>query len=189
MMKIDISKIYSEKIANYHLPRYAELPDIELYSDQLIQFVGNRLSSLIVEAPNKWITTSMVHNYTKQNIMKRPISKRYNKEHIADLVFISVIKSVMSMSDIKKLLEIQSKSYPVQTSYDYFCEEFENALKAVFTDEPLAMDSVDLETKETAILRAAIITAVHQIHLNQYLVYINGGLADADDSALKSQTE
>lgn len=188
-MKIDISKIYTEKIASYHLPRYAELPDIELYSDQLIQFVGNRLSSLIVEAPNKWITTSMVHNYTKQDIMKRPISKRYDKEHIADLIFISVIKSVMSMSDIKKLLEIQSKSYPVQTRYDYFCQEFENALKAVFTDEPLAMDTVDLETKGTAILRAAIITAVHQIHLNQYLVYINEGLVNVDDSALKSQTK
>ena len=52
---------YCAAIANLHLPRFAEIPDIPLYMDQLIGFVGKQME-LFALPTEKPLTSSMVNN-------------------------------------------------------------------------------------------------------------------------------
>ena len=71
-----------EDLQRYHLPRWEELPDIELYMDQVITLIERYLAPLLEEADeenNKIITSAMINNYVKLGIMPKPIKKRYER--------------------------------------------------------------------------------------------------------------
>ena len=71
-----------DAVANLHFPRWHELPEFELYMDQVIGLVEKYLRPLYPEnkAP---ITPSMINNYVKQRILPPPENKRYGKKHLA----------------------------------------------------------------------------------------------------------
>ena len=117
-----------DEIMEFKMPRYEKLPRMNLYLEQVIEEVVFILEPIFGDNEEKWITRTMVGNYVKQGLIPRPIGKKYAKEHIAYLVYISIAKQVLSMGEIKRLLEIQRKSYPIAVAYDYLCNEFENVL-------------------------------------------------------------
>src|SRR5699024_394023 len=101
----------SQSIQNFKLPRYDDLPEVELYLEQ---------------------TTSMISNYVKHKIIRRPVKKRYAADQIAELFFIAVTKNVMQLSDLKAAIELQRRTYSTKVAYNYFVEELENILPYVF---------------------------------------------------------
>jgi hypothetical protein len=149
-------------VKNYHLPRYHEIPDVGLYLHQVVGYINEYLEPFTDMA----ITESMVSNYVKQHLIDSPKKKLYNQEQIACLLSISIIKSVLSLDDVRHLLDIQRKSYPSHIAYDYFCNEFENILQYVFgvknTVENIGSDSNDVKI----LFRNVIITATHKIYLD-----------------------
>ena len=56
---------YAEHLVSLHLPRYDEIPSIDLYMDQLVGFLEDTLAPLY-QPGEKIITRSMVNNYVKQ---------------------------------------------------------------------------------------------------------------------------
>lgn len=126
------------EIKDFHLPRWNELPNIDLYIDQLVSFLEQYLFGYIKndnEKEEKIITKTMINNYVKHNIINPPINKKYNKEHIASLFVIFVLKQVYSINDIKKLISLAIETSSIEDAYDRFCSELEKAIRIVFAEK------------------------------------------------------
>ena len=89
-----------EKIIKHHLPRWNELPEIDLYLDQVVNYLEKYLGILSSNDDDKIITKTMINNYVKQGIMPAPEKKKYGKTHIAYLMVICILKQVYSIGDI-----------------------------------------------------------------------------------------
>ncbi|MDO4443074.1 MAG: DUF1836 domain-containing protein [Slackia sp.] len=126
-------------VRTLHLPRYDELPDIELYMDQMLTYIDDRLRPLL-PADEKLLTSSMVNNYVKQKLIPTPSHKRYGREHVALLIFICLMKRTASMADIQRLFAIQETTYSTRRAYDFFCTAAEESLRALFCGETATHD-------------------------------------------------
>ena len=100
-----------EKIIKHHLPRWNELPEIDLYLDQVVNYLEKYLGILSSNDDDKIITKTMINNYVKQGIMPAPEKKKYGKTHIAYLMVICILKQVYSIGDIGKLISETTKYF------------------------------------------------------------------------------
>ena len=73
------------KIIKNKLPYWDELPEIDLYMDQVVALMEKYMSFHKTDENTKIITNSMINNYVKLGIMPAPVRKKYSKVHIAYL--------------------------------------------------------------------------------------------------------
>ncbi len=86
--------------------RAEDIPDIELYMDQVTTFMGAHLKNTTRNPESdKILTKTMINNYAKNNLLPPPVKKKYTKDHVLLLIFIYYYKGILSISDIQKLLE------------------------------------------------------------------------------------
>ncbi|MGB4984635.1 MAG: DUF1836 domain-containing protein [Erysipelotrichaceae bacterium] len=123
---------YISQINDFHLPRYSELPTIELYSDQLISYINSNLQLISVDKP---LTTAMINNYVKNGLISKSNNKKYNRNHIAYLIVVYIFKQIYSIEEIRQMINIQISVFDIETAYDYFAIELENALKCVLNHQ------------------------------------------------------
>jgi DNA-binding transcriptional MerR regulator len=121
---------WKKTIAAYRFPRWEELPEIDFYMDQIITFTEKRLAVFQGEGTGKLITPSIINNYVKLKIIPPPVKKRYSRTHIAYLLMICCLKTVMPIPSIQNLIEYRLKSVTLPEVYDSFCEEQEAASQA-----------------------------------------------------------
>ena len=125
-------------IENFHIPRWAELPSIEQYLDQVVKLINSCLTPYIFfnnnysKEENALLSKTMINNYVKNNLIEAPIKKQYSKKQIAKLFVICVLKQVYSMQDIKNLIGIALKNSTIENAYDKFCNLFEQALRCTY---------------------------------------------------------
>lgn len=125
-------------IDNFHIPRWIELPNIELYLDQVVKLINSCLSPYIFfnsdysKEENALLTKTMINNYVKNNLIEAPVKKQYSKIQIAKLFVICVLKQVYSMQDIKILIDIALKNSTIENAYNKFCNLFEQALRCTY---------------------------------------------------------
>lgn len=81
-----------------------DIPDIELYMDQVTRFMDNHLQNNLRSKEDKTLTKTMINNYTKNKLVPPPNKKKYSREHLILLIYIYYLKNVISMNDIRKLL-------------------------------------------------------------------------------------
>ncbi|WP_066873950.1 DUF1836 domain-containing protein [Clostridium mediterraneense] len=82
-----------------------DIPEIDLYMDQVIQIFESKLSNYKRNEDDKILTKTMINNYVKGKLLMPVKNKKYSKEHIILMSFIYNLKGALSISDIKKLLE------------------------------------------------------------------------------------
>jgi len=80
-----------------------QIPELELYMDQVLEFLNGRLNWLKRDEIDKGLTKTMINNYTKDQLLTPPINRKYGKNHIMLLILICQLKSVLSIDDIKTL--------------------------------------------------------------------------------------
>lgn len=136
-----------DAVANLHFPRWHELPEFELYMDQVIGLVEKYLRPLYPEnkAP---ITPSMINNYVKNGALPPPQNKRYNRTHLALLMIICSAKSILEISSISDILSQSISASNIETALDQFAEMYENSLTAAVKKAKLAVSVSELETKQ-----------------------------------------
>ena len=117
----------------FHMPRWNELPDIDLYLDQVFNYLDRYIKQYVVTKEEKIITKTMINNYVKLGIMPAPEKKKYSRTHIAYLLVICVLKQVYSINDIKKLINLTIENYEISKAYNRFCANLEISIKQVFT--------------------------------------------------------
>lgn len=82
-----------------------EVPNIDLYMDQVTTFMDDHLSDVKRYTDDKILTKTMINNYAKNDLLPPPLKKKYSKDHIYILIFIYYFKNILSISDIEKLLK------------------------------------------------------------------------------------
>lgn len=125
---------YAARLAAFKLPRFEDIPGIDLYMDQLVGYLEQTLAPLY-RPDDKIITRSMVNNYVKQGMLASAAGKRYTRSHIAYLIVICTLKQTFSIGEIDRLIRMQVASFDTQVAYDYYCDAFEAALHALFSPE------------------------------------------------------
>lgn len=153
-------------VQDFKLPRYSEIPNVGLYLEQTAKYISD-----IAVMGDFSLTGSMISNYVKKGLIASPVKKQYSRDQIAYLIFISMAKSVLSMEDIKLLIEIQKKTYEPDVAYTYLVEEFENVLGYVFGLKE-EMETIGKNNHEAKImLRNLIITVAHKVYLDKCFAY------------------
>ena len=105
---------WGQQLENVHLPRWHELPDIELYMDQVITLIEKYLSPLITLEKHTLLTSSMVNNYVKHGLIPAPVKKRYNQKHLAFLIAITLLKQVLTLPEIKQGILFQGATVGIR---------------------------------------------------------------------------
>lgn len=95
-----------------------EIPNIDLYMDQVTTFMETQLSSTKRYEQDKILTKTMINNYAKNHLLPPPVKKKYSKEHLLVLIFIYYFKNLLSIHDIELLLKPLTEKY-FQTSEDF----------------------------------------------------------------------
>lgn len=93
------------QLNSFSFKNYEELPDIELYMDQVVTFLEKQSSIFQTSSLDKQITSSMINNYVKGEVIQAPISKRYNREHLAAVEQVMTLKQVLTIAEIKQILD------------------------------------------------------------------------------------
>lgn len=162
-MKRESKESMMASIAEFHFPRYEEIPNVGLYLEQITKYINEYLAPF----EDLTITSSMISNYVKKGLIANPVKKQYYREQIAYLFFIAAAKSVLSLDNISLFLEMQKQTYSAKKAYDYFCMEFENVLAHVFGIKD-TLDTIGVDnTDEKIMLRNTIITVAHKIYLEK----------------------
>lgn len=108
-----------------HCPRWAELPALGLYMDQVLLVLTEALASLTA---GDQVTATMVGNYVKMKLIRPSEKKKYAREHLARLIMISLLKHVLSMAEIARVLEELTSERTIGEAYDLFCVRLEACL-------------------------------------------------------------
>ena len=61
----------------------ADIPNIDLYMDQVTTFMDTRLREGVRNpGEDKILTKTMINNYAKNDLLPPPVKKKYSKEHV-----------------------------------------------------------------------------------------------------------
>jgi hypothetical protein len=82
-----------------------DIPDIDLYMDQVTTFIENKLGDEKRDKKDKLLTKTMINNYSKAKILTPSKNKRYNKQQMIQLILIYYLKQVLSIGDIHDLFK------------------------------------------------------------------------------------
>lgn len=88
-----------------------EIPNIDLYMDQVTTFMDKHLKSSKRYSEDKLLTKTMINNYTKNNLLPSPNKKKYSKEHILLLIFIYYFKNILTINDIQSIFGPLTEKY------------------------------------------------------------------------------
>lgn len=122
---------WSNALMEFHLPRWEELPNFDLYLDQVITLIEGYLGNLFDEGKDSILTSAMVNNYVKLKLIPKAEKKRYNRVHIAYLIAITMLKQVLTISEVKEGIEYQASISGLKRAFNLFCEEQEASIQAV----------------------------------------------------------
>ena len=88
-----------------------DIPNIDLYMDQVTTFMEESLRSTKRYTDDKILTKTMINNYAKNNLLPPPVKKKYSREHVLVMIFIYYFKNILSIKDIETILAPLTEQY------------------------------------------------------------------------------
>lgn len=179
-----------------------EIPNIDLYMDQVTTFMEEQLKRTKRYEEDKILTKTMINNYAKNNLLPPPVKKKYSKEHVLVMIFIYYFKNILSIKDIESVLTpITEKTFDKEESldmtsvYEEICQmeksRIDDLKKDVTNSYELAMDSfseLPPEEKEYLQLFAFICNLSFDVYVKKQIIEkMIDDLADAVSSAKKKK--
>ena len=113
-MKIDTNDILNSilnSLDHVDYIRPEEIPNKDLYMDQVTTFMDEQNSSTKRYSEDKILTNTMINNYTKNNLLPPSVKKKYSREHMLLLILIYYFKNILSIKDIETVLEPLREKY------------------------------------------------------------------------------
>ena len=105
-----------------------EIPNIDLYMDQVTTFMDEHLAACRRTDDDKILTKTMINNYTKNDFLPPPVKKKYSKEHMYLLIFLYYFKNVLSINDIQKIFKPLTEMFYNNKSEHVSMEEIYRAI-------------------------------------------------------------
>ena len=162
---------FSSLLDQLHKQRPAswdQLPDFALYMDQILSYMDRQIIPFD-EADG--LTAAMVNNYTKSGLVPRAKGKKYDREHLAYLTVICILKHVMSTKDMDFLIreELQGER-GIPASYAAFCESLDTALN-IMADEVATREENNIPPEDSA-FRFALLSYAAGVVSNRYVAQL-----------------
>lgn len=128
-----------------------KIPNIDLYIDQVTNFIEESVKQFKRNDEQKIITKTMVNNYTKDKILSSPVKKKYDKKQVIMLILIYHLKNILSINDIGRLLssfeenieDVYSKLFEYKDVSDEFFDKNIEKLIGNFENQQ-KYDNIDL---------------------------------------------
>ncbi len=118
-----------------------DIPNIDLYMDQVTTFMEKELASSKRHGEDKVLTKTMINNYAKNNLLPPPEKKKYSKEHVLVMIFIYYFKNILSIKDIDTLLAPITEKYfdsdtdfNITSVYEEVCQLEKSRINALMKD-------------------------------------------------------
>ena len=145
---------------NFHLPTWEELPDLELYMDQVVSLVVRYVNLQPHSAPKDSILTAgAVNNYVRLKLIPPPVKKRYSRVHLAHLIVICCLKGSMSLSSIQQMFPIALSEEEARQVYSNFVNRYRTAyLRCVEQLELLSEPVLDPGNGEPSQVDSLVLT-------------------------------
>ncbi|EJP6472333.1 DUF1836 domain-containing protein [Clostridium sp. L74] len=163
-------------ITEFNDIKLSDIPDIDLYMDQVTTLFDMKLKSLKRDEDDKIMTKTMVNNYAKTKFFPTVKGKKYNKEQIILLEIIYNLKQSLSLLDIETILtptmesiHKEEKTFPPmedlygtfldikEIQLKNFCEDF-NKLNNVIKEKSKELQGEDDKLKELILLIFTLIS-------------------------------
>lgn len=113
-MTIDTADLLNsilQSISRIDYIKTSDIPNIDLYMDQVTTFMEEHLKSSRRYPEDKILTKTMINNYAKNDLLPPPVKKKYSKEHLLVMIFIYYFKNILSITDIQSLLSPLTEKY------------------------------------------------------------------------------
>ena len=154
------------------------LPDFPLYMDQVLSYMERQTIRL---DESDALTASMVNNYTKNGLVPRAEGKKYNREHLAYLTFICILKQVMSSRDMDLLIRTElTGDRPVEDGYGAFLHSLDGALTATAGEMERYEDTDSLAD---AAVHFGLLSYAAGLVSRQYVAQLRAQTPEADKKA------
>lgn len=98
-----------------------ELPQIDLYMDQVLTLFNEGLSKNKRHPQDVLLTKTMVNNYSKEHLIMPIKGKKYSHEQLMQLLCILNMKQNLSLADIKALLSNVESTVQFSFESAYTC--------------------------------------------------------------------
>lgn len=177
------------KLPNHSIPKWSDLPEIDLYMDQVIALMEKYLTDSS-SPDSKLITSSMINNYVKLGIMPAPIKKKYSREHLAYLVIICSLKQVMPISHIKILIEQKLAKNTIAETLDFYSNlyDFTHQTLLQTCKSYLNSNEFNIKSMEDASLFTAI-AATNCIQISNKLFFMKHPQKQENSTKKKNKEE
>lgn len=120
---------------------WENLPDIPLYMDQVVSYLGRQL---ITFSGGDALTSAMINNYIKDGLAPRTTGKKYDREHLAQLTLVAAVKQVLSVRDMKALMQAADRPVEARDLYESFRADLDLALRETLERMESFPDQEDL---------------------------------------------
>ena len=168
-------KLWLDELDRYELTSYEKLPDIDLYMDQMITYLERNLNTFAISSLDKQITSSMINNYVKADCIPNPVLKKYNKEHIALILEICLLKRAANISDIKQILDSNYKNTDFKETYNDFVNKTNATLHKVSAETREKLGSIETNNQDELLklaLDLSLVANANMIIANRIFSYI-----------------
>lgn len=122
---------WMERLEQFDLPDWDNLPQLDLYMDQVILLLTRYLAPLDRCGEEKTITASIINNYVRMKVMPPPVKKRYSRVHLAYLVMICTLKQSLSISCIQRMLPADHSEDAARTLYEDFVRQYRASIQFI----------------------------------------------------------
>lgn len=108
-----------------------DIPKIDLYIDQVIQLFEEAFEDTKRNGNDKILTKTMINNYAKGKLFYSVHNKKYSRNHIMLISLIYQMKSILSISDVKKVLDgLNEKAAEQDYNLEAFYQSFLNVQRS-----------------------------------------------------------
>ena len=140
----DMLKSIFDTFSGLDYIRPEDIPNIDLYMDQVTTFMEDHLKKTRRHPGDKILTKTMINNYAKNDLLPPPTKKKYSREHMLVLIFIYYFKNLLSITDIQALLKPLTEKY-FKNDKDFGMEE---VYKEVFSLEKGELEKLQKAMEE-----------------------------------------
>lgn len=159
-----------DSMEHFALPDWEQLPQLELYMDQVIILLKQYLSPLYHGEDDKAITASIINNYVRMKVMPPPVKKKYSRVHLASLIMICVLKQSLSISCIQRILPSEQGEDAFRRIYNDFVCQY-RTVREGFVQQARKEDSPLLSYSAGSLLASCAIISNLSTGLTEYLLH------------------
>lgn len=154
----------------FDLPTWEQLPQLELYMDQVIILLKQYLAPLHHGDEDKAVTASIINNYVRMKVVPAPVKKKYSRVHIASLIMICALKQSLSISCIQRMLPPDQSAEEIAKLYNDFVHQY-HIVQGIFLDQARNGESPLFSNNTDTLLNSCAIISNLSTGLSEYLLH------------------